>query len=66
MRVVVMTTVAAVLASACASGPRGARAPTPLTSVDTVYYEVAGSTPAQWRRELPLPSQKSGRTNTPH
>jgi len=60
MRVVVMTTVAAVLASACASGPRGARAPTPLTSVDTVYYEVAGSTPAQWRRELPRAAAAAG------
>ena len=60
MRLVVMMTVAAALASACASAPKGAKAPTPLTSVDTVYYEVAGSTPAQWRIQLPRAAAAAG------
>jgi predicted secreted Zn-dependent protease len=52
--------VAVAMLTACAGAPRGARTPTPLTSVDTVYYEVAGSTPAQWRRELPRAAQAAG------
>ena len=52
-----------VMASACAGAPRGPRAPTPLTSVDTVFYEVAGSTPAEWRRQLPRAAQASGLPN---
>jgi len=45
---------------ACASAPRGAKAPTPLTSVDTVFYEVAGSTPSEWRRQLPRAAAAAG------
>ena len=45
---------------ACAGAPRGARAPTPLASVDTVFYEVAGNTPAQWRQQLPRAAAAAG------
>lgn len=50
-------------AMACASAPRGARAPTALTSVDTVFYEVAGNTPAQWRQQLPRAAAAAGIRN---
>src|SRR6476659_10389609 len=63
MRAVVMTAMAAAVASGCASAPKGAKAPSPLTSVDTVYYEVAGSTPAQWRRQLPRAAAAAGIAN---
>jgi len=46
--------------AACAGAPRGPNAPTPLTSVDTVFYEVAGNTPAQWRQQLPRAAQAAG------
>jgi predicted secreted Zn-dependent protease len=52
--------IASIGLAACASAPRGAATPTPLTSVDTVYYEVAGSTPAQWRNQLPRAAQAAG------
>ena len=61
MRPVVMAGLAAMAgAAACAGAPKGPRAPTPLTSVDTVFYEVAGNTPAQWRQQLPRAAQAAG------
>jgi predicted secreted Zn-dependent protease len=55
--------IASIGLAACAGAPRGAKAPTPLTSVDTVFYEVAGSTPAQWRQQLPRAAQAAGIRN---
>ncbi len=52
--------IAAAMLAACAGAPRGAKTPTPLTSVDTVYYEVGGSSPAQWRQQLPRAAAAAG------
>lgn len=52
--------IASIGLAACAGAPRGPSAPTPLTSVDTVFYEVAGNTPAQWRRQLPRAAEAAG------
>jgi predicted secreted Zn-dependent protease len=47
--------------AACAGATaRPPRAPTPLTSVDTVFYEVAGSTSSEWRRQLPRAAEGAG------
>lgn len=48
------------LLAACAAAPRGAAAPKPLTSVDTVYYEVPGRTRAEWARNLPGAAEAAG------
>jgi hypothetical protein len=61
MRLVAMAGAAAMAGvAACASAPKGARTPTALTSVDTVFYEVAGNTPAQWRQQLPRAAAAAG------
>ena len=62
MRPMLVVALAATTA-ACASAPKGARAPTELTSVDTVFYEVAGNTPAQWRQQLPRAAAAAGIRN---
>jgi hypothetical protein len=61
MRLVAMAGAAAMAgAVACASAQKGTRAPTALTSLDTVFYEVAGNTPAQWRQQLPRAAAAAG------
>ena len=59
MRLLLAVGVAA-MAAACASVPQGPRATTPLTSVDTAYYEVPGNTRAQWAVMLQRAARAAG------
>lgn len=61
-RYIVVVTMLTVLAD-CASAPHGRREATPLTSVDTAYYEVAGNTRAEWAAALPRASRAAGIMN---
>ena len=63
MRLMAMTGAALVMATACASAPHGHRDATPLTSVDTAYYEVPGATRAEWAAVLPRASRAAGIMN---
>lgn len=49
-----------VTATACAGAPHGSRAATPLTSVDTAYYQVPGNTRRQWAMVLPRAARAAG------
>jgi predicted secreted Zn-dependent protease len=55
--------IASICVTACAGAPRGARAPTPLTSVDTAYYVVPGNTRHQWAAVLPRAARAAGITS---
>lgn len=60
MRVMMLAGAVLVIAIACASAPRGSKAPTPLTSVDTAYYVVPGNTRTQWAMMLPRAARAAG------
>jgi len=55
--------VAAAMLTACAGAPRGSRAVTPLTSVDTAYYQVPGNTRREWAAVLPRAARAAGITS---
>lgn len=47
-------------AAACAGGPRPVTAVNPLTSVDTAWYAVPGSSRAEWNVNLPRAAAAAG------
>ncbi len=47
-------------AAACAGGPRASTGVTPLTSVDTAWYAVPGSSRAEWAVNLPRAAAAAG------
>jgi predicted secreted Zn-dependent protease len=55
---VVACTLAVIVA--CAGAPRASTTPAPLTSVDTAYYQVPGSTRAEWAANLPRAATAAG------
>ena len=52
--------IAAAHLAACAGASHGPAALTPLTSVDTAYYEVPGITRPEWARNLPRAAETAG------